>query len=219
MENKETLLPNPTILTDSSIDAHIQAAMQATLLSEAEKERIFDREFVPQMSALYNFAYYLCRDETQAEDMLQETMMRCYEHIESYREGSNAKAWLFRILKNNFLNENRKIKSSPKITEIDDIKSYHESDEGDRYVDLRQEMFQDMMGDEVKEALESLEPIFREVILLYDIEHFTYQEIANDILHIPIGTVRSRLNRARSLMRVALWDYAKKEGFNKLDNP
>jgi hypothetical protein len=71
MENKETLLPNPTILTDSSIDAHIQAAMQATLLSEAEKERIFDREFVPQMSALYNFAYYLCRDETQAEKLNQ----------------------------------------------------------------------------------------------------------------------------------------------------
>lgn len=214
MENKEIVQLNPTLAQFERITDNT-AVMQVTPLSETEKEHIFDREFAPQMSSLYNFAYYLCRDETQAQDMVQETMLRAYEHIDNYRQDSNAKAWLFRILKNNFLNETRKTKANPKITEIDDIKSYHESDEGNRYMDLRQEMFQDMMGDEVKAALESLAPIFREIILLYDVEHFTYQEIADDILHIKIGTVRSRLNRARSLLRVALSDYAQKEGFNK----
>ncbi len=196
------------------IDSYSNNQPQHSKLSEEEKWHIFECEFEPQFAALYNYAYYLCRDEALARDLVQDTMLRAYEHIENYRVGSNAKAWLFRILKNGYLNETRRVKTAPKMTELDDVRSHHESEENNRYANLHQEIFQDMMGDEVKFALDSLDPIFREILIFYDIERIPYQEIA-EILNKPIGTVRSRLNRARSLMREALADYAQKEGYKK----
>lgn len=216
MQKNNTLVPTLRHDKLKNVDAPpVLTKPKSETLSEETKERIFDAEFAPQMSALYNFAYYLCRDETQAQDMVQETMLRCYEHIASYQVGSNAKAWLFRILKNNFLNETRKINKRPKITEIDNIKIAHESEGNAQFMDLHQDVFQDMLGDEVKTALESLDPKYKTILLLYDIEHFTYQEIADDILNIPIGTVRSRLSRARELMRMALSEYAQQEGYHR----
>jgi len=189
--------------------------LEETMSAEKQrKDRIFEKEFLPHMDALYNFGYHLCYNEEDANDLVQETFMKAYRFIDSYQEGSNAKAWLFKILKNAFINEYRKKKKRPNRVDFEDIVSYHDS-EDTSYVgslDLREEIFQDMIGDEVMFALNSLPVDFRTVILLCDIEGFTYEEMSK-IIDIPIGTVRSRLHRARNMIKEKLKAYAQNLGY------
>jgi RNA polymerase sigma-70 factor (ECF subfamily) len=175
---------------------------------------IFEREFLPHMDILYNFAYHLAYNESDANDLVQETYLKAYRFIESYQEGTNAKAWLFKILKNAFINEYRKRSKQPTKIDYEEIVNYQDAEDSSyvEYVDLRQEIFQGMIGDEVSNALNSLPVDFRTVVLLCDIEGFTYEEIAS-IVDIPIGTVRSRLHRARNMLKEQLKAYAKEMGF------
>lgn len=178
------------------------------------KDSIFHKEFLPQIDALYNFAFHLTYNEEDANDLVQETYLKSYRFIGSYEEGTNAKAWLFKILKNAFINEYRKKSKQPARVDYEDIVGFHDSEEASRveYVDLRQEIFEGMIGDEVTKALNSLPVDFRTVVLLCDIENFSYEEIAK-ITDIPIGTVRSRLHRARNMLKEKLLEYAKGLGF------
>ncbi len=182
--------------------------------SEEEKKSVFDGEFLPHIDALYNFAYRLTFDEDEAKDLVQETFLKSYRFIESFQEGTNAKAWLFRILKNSFINEFRKKSKEPSKVDYQEVESYYNSDEVDEPIttDLRVETLRDMMGDEVSNALNSLDVDFRTVIILCDLNGFKYDEMSK-ILDIPIGTVRSRLHRARNLLRENLKEYAKSMGF------
>lgn len=177
--------------------------------------RVFNKEFMPEVDALYNFAYHLTHSEADANDLVQETYLKAFKAVDSYHEGTNAKAWLFRILKNNFINDYRKKSNRPTQVEYEEIVNFHDEEDSQysSYSDLRLEMFQHMMGDEVTNALNSLPVDFRIVILLCDIEGFTYEEISK-IVDIPIGTVRSRLHRARNMLKVTLRDYGKSLGFN-----
>lgn len=185
-------------------------------LSKDHKDTIFEKELLPHMQALYNFAYHLVGNEDDANDLVQETFLKAYRFINSYEKGTNAKAWLFKILKNAFINEYRKKTKRPGQVDYEDVLSYHEADDV-TYVgslDLRQEVYQDMMGDEVTRALNALPIEFRTVILLCDVEGFTYEEIAK-IIDIPIGTVRSRLFRARNMLKEKLREYAMNLGFKE----
>lgn len=177
-------------------------------------EKIFEAEFLPQIDALYTFAFHLTLNEEDANDLVQETYLKAFRFIEKYREGTNAKAWLFKILKNAFINQYRRKSKRPTQVDYEEVINYHE-EEGSQYSsyqDLREEMFQHMMGDEVTEAIESLPVDFRVVILLCDIEGFTYEEISK-IVDIPIGTVRSRLHRARNMLKEKLRKYAESLGY------
>lgn len=180
------------------------------------RDRIFNKEFLPHMDALYNFAFHLTYDEEDANDLVQETFLKAYRFIDSYQQGTNAKAWLFKILKNAFINDYRKKSKQPSRVDYDDVAGYHDSDEESHveFLDLRQELFQGMMGDEVTRALNELPVDFKTVILLCDVEDFSYEEIAR-IIDIPIGTVRSRLHRARNILKEKLRSYALKEGFKE----
>ena len=184
--------------------------------TEQQKHRIFEVEFLPHIDAMYNFAYRITYDEDSAKDLLQDTYYKAYKFIESFQVGTNAKAWLFRILKNSFINEFRKKNKEPAKVDYQDVETYYNSDDVNEVItsDLRIEVLQDMIGDEVSNALNSLAVDFRIVIILCDIEGFTYEEMSK-ILDIPIGTVRSRLHRARNLLREKLHAYAKSMGFNK----
>jgi RNA polymerase sigma-70 factor (ECF subfamily) len=135
--------------------------------------------------------------------------------IDSFQQGTNAKAWLFRILKNSFINDYRKKSKEPSKVDYQEVESFYNSEEVDRQItpDLRVEALQDMIGDEISIALNSLDVDFRTVIILCDLEGFKYEEMAK-ILDIPIGTVRSRLHRARNLLKEKLSEYAKKMGYN-----
>ena len=182
--------------------------------TEREKVDIFDNEFLPQIDSMYNFAYRLTFDEDDAKDLVQETYLKAFRFIDSFQRGTNAKAWLFRILKNSFINDFRKKSKQPAKVDYQEVETYYNSDDVDASIttDLRVEAVQDMIGDEISNALNSLAVDFRTVIILCDLEGFTYEEMAK-ILDIPIGTVRSRLHRARNLLKEKLKSYAESMGY------
>ena len=186
-----------------------------TSYTEDQIHRIFEAEFLPHIDAMYNFAYRITYDEDTAKDLLQDTYYKAFKFIESFQVGTNAKAWLFRILKNSFINEFRKKNKEPAKVDYQDVETYYNSDDVNEVItsDLRVEVLQDMIGDEVSNALNALAVDFRIVIILCDLEGFTYEEMSK-ILDIPIGTVRSRLHRARNLLREKLKTYAKSMGYN-----
>ncbi len=179
---------------------------------------IFEREFYPLMDAIYTFAYRLTGDATQAEDLVQEVYLKAWRFMGRYEEGTNAKAWLFKICRNAFINEYRSKKSRPYKVDYEDVVVYHNEDDpvAPRYFGLHEEMGSKLMGDEVTLAINALAPTFRTVVLL-DLEDFTYEEIAA-ILEIPIGTVRSRLHRARNVLAEKLREYAEAHGYNVQDD-
>ena len=182
--------------------------------SEQEKQSIFNQEFMPHINSMYNFAYRLTLDPDDAKDLLQDTYLKAFRFIDSFQQGTNAKAWLFRILKNSFINDYRKKSKEPSKVDYQEVESYYNSEDVDRQItpDLRVEALQDMIGDEISIALNSLDVDFRTVIILCDLEGFKYEEMAK-ILDIPIGTVRSRLHRARNLLKEKLSQYARKMGY------
>lgn len=182
--------------------------------AEAEKLQIFHSEFMPHVNSMHNFAYRLTFDSDDANDLVQDTYMKAFRFIDSFEKGTNAKAWLFRILKNSFINDYRKKSKEPPKVDYQDVETYYNSDDVDRQIttDLRVETLQDMIGDEISNALNSLDVDFRTVIILCDLEGFKYDEMAK-ILDIPIGTVRSRLHRARNLLKEKLSEYANKMGY------
>ncbi len=181
---------------------------------EKTRIEIFDKEFLPNIDAMYNFAFRLTFDEDDAKDLVQDTYMKAYRFINSFQRGTNAKAWLYRILKNSFINDFRKKSKQPSKVDYQEVENFYNSDDVDssKTVDLRVDSLKDMMGDEVSNALNSLAVDFRTVIILCDLEGFTYEEMAK-ILDIPIGTVRSRLHRARNLLKEKLKSYADSMGY------
>lgn len=185
-------------------------------VTKKEKDAQFEKEFMPLINSLYNFAYRLTLDEDDANDLVQETYMKAYRFFDSYEQGTNAKAWLFRILKNSFINDFRKKSKQPAKVDYNEVESFYNSDEVDEKIttDLRVDAVQDMIGDEVANALNALAVDFRTIIILCDLEGFTYEEMAK-ILDIPIGTVRSRLHRARNLLKDKLKKYARTMGYNE----
>ncbi|MGK0389045.1 MAG: RNA polymerase sigma factor (sigma-70 family) [Maribacter sp.] len=184
-------------------------------MEKSIKDKIFEEELMPQIDALYNFAYHLTYNEADANDLVQEAYMKAYRFISSYEVGTNAKAWLFKILKNAFINQYRKKTKRPTQVDYEEVINFH-AEENDTnyssYLDLREEIFQDMMGDEITIAINSLDIPFRTVILLCDVEGFKYEEISK-ILDVPIGTVRSRLHRARNMLKEKLKAYAATLGY------
>ena len=200
------------VRTESMDD--FQGEMGRNDYDHAEKERIFNTEFLPHLDAMYNFAFRLTFDEDDSKDLVQDTFMKAYRFVNSFRTGTNAKAWLYRILKNSFINDYRKKSKEPNKVDYQEIENFYNSDDvdEDKTVDLRLDAVRDMMGDEVTIALNSLAVDFRAVIILCDLEGFTYEEMAK-ILDIPIGTVRSRLHRARNLLKEKLKAYASTMGY------
>jgi RNA polymerase sigma-70 factor (ECF subfamily) len=188
--------------------------VQRKKYSDKEKNAIFDQEFMPHIDSMYNFGYRLTFDEDDAKDLVQDTYLKAYRFINSFEQGTNAKAWLFRILKNSFINDYRKKSKQPAKIDYQEVETYYNSEDVDYGIttDLRVDAVKDMLGDEISNALNSLAVDFRTVIILCDLEGFTYEEMAK-ILDIPIGTVRSRLHRARNLLKEKLRSYAQNMGY------
>ena len=195
-------------------------AIKNTLTNKELQKRYaeFEKEAVPHMDAVHNFALRLTGDEDDADDLVQETYMKAFRFFDKFESGTNCKAWLFRILKNSFINDYRKQTKEPNKVDYEDVQNFYEnikSDEVDsRHYEL--DAFSNLLDDDVSKAISGLPEDFRTVIILNDIEGFTYEEIA-DFVDIPVGTVRSRLHRARKMLYVQLFDYAKDRGFIKTD--
>jgi RNA polymerase sigma-70 factor (ECF subfamily) len=158
----------------------------------------------------------MTRDPDDAEDLVQETYIRALRFKHQFRPGTNLKAWLFRILTNTFINIYRRKSARPEFTDVtglDEYVLYNRMAElrGGTSGDPQHEVIDRLMDSEVREALDDLPEIFRSAVILADIEGFSYKEIAQ-ILHVPIGTVMSRLHRGRRLLQKQLYDHAREHG-------
>jgi RNA polymerase sigma-70 factor (ECF subfamily) len=187
----------------------------AAIFSRATRKKHldFEQEALPHMDVLYNFALRTAGNEDDARDLLQETYLKAYRFWDKYEKGTNIRAWLFRIMKNSYINRYRKETKEPDKVDYGDIENFYNSIRAD-YVDtndLQEKIFGNLLGDEVSKALEELPEDFRTVVILCDIEGMTYEEIS-EFIERPIGTVRSRLHRGRKLLQAKLFDYAKKQG-------
>lgn len=181
---------------------------------EVRKQEDFQDEIIPHLDAMYNFALRLTSDPSDAEDLVQDTIVKAYRFFSSYEKGTNAKAWLFRILKNSYINNYRKKSKQPNQVDYDEVSTFYETIRAERTdtSDLEDKMFRDLIDDDISHALDELPEDFRTVVLLCDVEGFTYEEIAN-MLDVPIGTIRSRLHRGRNLLKAQLQEYAEKRGY------
>jgi RNA polymerase sigma-70 factor (ECF subfamily) len=173
----------------------------------------FEREAIPHMNALYNFALKLSGDSDDANDLLQETYLRAFRFFDKFEQGTNCKAWLYRIMKNLYINSYKKKTSGPLKIDYEEVENFYENIKPSNTDDahLEREIFDGLLDDEVSGAIASLPEDFRTVIILSDIEGYTYEEIA-EFVDCPIGTVRSRLHRARKMLFVKLHKYAKSKG-------
>lgn len=174
----------------------------------------FEKEMMPHFNQIYNYAYRLTGSSDDAHDLVQETYMKAFKFFHTFEKGTNSKAWLFKILKNSFINNYRKKASEPQKVVYEEVENFYDSvrDESVDSSNLEKKIFDAELGDEITTALKSLPDEFREVVVLCDIEGYTYEEIA-DKLNCPIGTVRSRLHRARKLLQENLKDYAEELGY------
>lgn len=180
----------------------------------ADKQQEFQQEALPHMEVLYNFALRMTNNAADAEDLVQETYLKAYRFWDKYERGTNIRAWMFRILKNSYINRYRKESKAPDTVDYDEVKDFYNTirEEGADPNDLQETMFGNLLDDDVTKAIADLPDEFRTVLILCDIEGQTYEEIA-EFVDIPLGTVRSRLHRARKMLRGRLLEYARKKGY------
>lgn len=177
----------------------------------------FERDALEYARQLYSAALRMTRNPSDAEDLVQETYLKAYRAYGSFEEGTNLKAWLYRILTNTFINKYRSDSRRPKQTELGDIEDLYmyrrigggDSAEASRSAEDR--VLDGLVESDIKLAVEELPENFRLPVLLADLEGFSYKEIA-EILDIPIGTVMSRLHRGRKAMQKRLWEFAGQRG-------
>ncbi len=183
-------------------------------LDERQKYIDFEREALPHLNSLYNFAVQMTGDSDDANDLVQETFLKAFRFFDKFEQGTNCKAWLFRILKNSYINEFRKISKEPNRVDYEDVQNFYEiiRESDVKYKHWEEDAFSQLLDDEVSIAINKLPEDFRTVIILNDIEGFTYEEIA-DFVDCPVGTVRSRLHRARKMLYSQLYEYAKNRGY------
>lgn len=175
------------------------------------------------MDALYRMALRMTRNPADAEDLVQETYLKATRSVDRYREGAGTRAWLFRILTNAYIDRYRQRMRSPLTVALTEEGGLYDLFLEGRSVEQREdvpwtepeleEFLKKLVGDEVKEALESLPAPFRLVVILRDVEGFSYREIA-DMLGVPIGTIMSRLFRARKALQERLARYARSHGYS-----
>ena len=174
----------------------------------------FEQTTLPHRTLLYNYAFYITRNSNDANDLLQETLLKAYRYWSHFETGTNIKAWLYRIMKNSYINYYRKETKEPKKVEY---KEYHLpyntiQETSYSHKQVAEKSYYEIYDDEIADSLESLNDSFRKIIILSDIEGLSYKEIASRF-DCPIGTVRSRLHRGRKLLRNKLHVYAKDNGY------
>ena len=186
-----------------------------------QKQRLFEEQALPLLDQLYGGAMRLTRNPQDAEDLIQETYLKAFSNFDSFKQGTNLKAWLYRIMTNNYINSYRKAKRRPTESSADDLSDFqlytaagHDSTglESAEVAALK-----DMPDSTISEAMNDLPDDYRMVVYYADVEGLAYKEIA-EIMDTPLGTVMSRLHRGRKLLRKALKDVAREQGIG-LEHP
>jgi RNA polymerase sigma-70 factor (ECF subfamily) len=188
--------------------------LMAVILDQKQLYADFEKEAIPHMDALFNFALRMTGDSDEADDLVQETYLKAFRFFDKFEKGTNCKAWLFRIMKNTYINSYRKTSKEPDKIDYEDVENFYENikPSSTDSAHLEKEIYDNLLDDELSNAIASLPEDFRTVIILCDIEGFTYDEIA-DFVDVPVGTVRSRLHRARKMLFAKLYNYAAAKGY------
>ena len=190
---------------------------EAVQPAEPDASRQFEEQALPFMDQLYGAAMRMTRNPADAADLVQETFVKAFASWKSFTQGTNLKAWLYRILTNTYINTYRKRQREPYQGTIDELEAWQlggaESTTATSSRSAEAEAIDHMPDSTVKDALQSIPEDFRLAVYLADVEGFSYQEIA-DIMKTPIGTVMSRLHRGRRLLRDLLSDYAVERGID-----
>ena len=194
------------------------AEARPATLNDEDVER-FQRDALPLLDSLYGAALRMTRNPADAEDLVQETMLRAYRSFDRFEPGTNLKAWLFRILTNAYINAYRKKQREPqKVSQdqIEDFDLYQELKDHDPDLARTPEniVLDSLVDSDILEAIEDLPEQFRLAVVLSDIEGFSYAEMAQ-IMDVPMGTVMSRLHRGRRALQKRLWDLARERGIVK----
>jgi RNA polymerase sigma-70 factor (ECF subfamily) len=177
-----------------------------------EKRSSFEREALVHLDALYRVALRLSGNPADAEDLVQEAMLRAYRSWDRFTLGTNAKGWLLTILRNLFINEYRRRRRHPETVDLDTIEPFavfEDVQEGPQGA-----YFDRIVDDEVLRAVDELPEVFRETVMLSDVEGLSYEETAT-VLDVPVGTVKSRLYRGRRMLQAKLYEYAVSMGYIK----
>ena len=176
----------------------------------------FEKLALPLVDSLYNTAFRMTRNAEDAEDLVQEAYFKAYKYYDKFEPGTNFKAWLFKILKNTFINNYRKRQRVPPQSDFADIEDAFENqvsaEATGRIKGPEQELLEDVLDEDVQRALDALPDDYRMAVVLADLEGFSYKEIA-EILEVPLGTVMSRLYRGRKLLETAMLSYAREHGY------
>jgi len=191
-------------------------AEQARTTTNQPRSWDFEAAAMPYVDSLYNTAYRMARNSEDAEDLVQETYLKAYKYYDKFQEGTNFKAWLFKILKNTFINSYRRKQQAPPESDFSEIEESFESlvseEVSRKSKSPEQEFLANVLDGDIQKSLEALPEDFRMVVVLADLEGFTYKEIA-EILDVPVGTVMSRLYRGRRLLESAMLKYAREHGY------
>ncbi len=186
------------------------------MVENRDKQNEFSKLIEPHLTSLYNTALRMTRNQHDAEDLVQDALYKAFRAMDQFQRNTNFRAWIFRILVNTFITAYRKAVKQPQKISYDDLEEFFLFKRLDETASLqempKEEFLENLFDDDVKEALENLPYQFRLVVLLCDVEGFSYNEIA-EIIDAPLGTVMSRLYRGRKLLQRYLWDYAKKRGY------
>lgn len=210
--NTDSLDEQLVDIDESEIDSKLTPEQSAALTAR------FERDALPLLDVIYGGALRLTKNPTDAEDLVQETFAKAYRAFRTFEEGTNLKAWLFRILTNTFINQYRKNQRGPAIDPTEQIEDWQMA-RAERHTSgglksAETEALEKLPNEIISDALNSIPEEFREAVFMADVEGFSYKEIA-EIMGTPVGTVMSRLSRGRKLLRSLLEDYAYENGFIK----
>ncbi|MEO8447520.1 MAG: sigma-70 family RNA polymerase sigma factor [bacterium] len=219
IKEKDNEVASEELVLDNEFD--IENTEKENISEDALKQRKkdFDAEAMPHMNLLHNYAYKITGNQLDADDLLQETFLRAFRFFDKFEKGTNCKAWLFRIMKNLFINKYRKNQKEPGKVDYGEIENFFDNIRSEKIdsTDLQQKVFSNLLDDDMTNALNSLQDDFKTVVILCDLEGLSYEEIA-DFVQCPIGTVRSRLHRGRKMLQQKLYNYAKTRGYDVENN-
>nr|WP_306507002.1 sigma-70 family RNA polymerase sigma factor [Corynebacterium sp.] len=183
-----------------------------------EQQRLFEEQALPLLDQLYGGAMRLTRNPQDAEDLIQETYLKAYNNFGSFKQGTNLKAWLYRIMTNTYINSYRKAKRRPtesSADELSDFQLYTTAGHDSTGLESAEvEALKQMPDSQISEAMNDLPEDYRMVVYYADVVGLAYKEIA-EIMDTPLGTVMSRLHRGRKLLRTALKDVAREQGIGR----